>query len=129
MNTVANLFYMLIKADGYIDPKELEMGRRMSDLEGFNSNEFECQVESLQKKNDNVIYQDCIEGLKKMSETDQVRFVAWMCLIANSDGFMHNAEWSLIYKIYHNELGLDRQMILDSQFKLRRQLLELTVLA
>ncbi|MEO0552577.1 MAG: TerB family tellurite resistance protein [Bacteroidota bacterium] len=122
MITIAKLFYMLIKVDGHIDAKELEMGRKMAELEGFSVNDFEHTVDSLVNITQAELYVDCIKGLKGFSKSDQTRLLAWMCLIANSDGFMDNTEWNLIYKIYHKELGLCRQSILDYQFKLKKKI-------
>ncbi|MEM9390930.1 MAG: TerB family tellurite resistance protein [Bacteroidota bacterium] len=122
MITIAKLFYMLIKADGHIDPKELEMGRKMAELECFGANDFERAVDGLVNIAKAELYVDCVKGLKAFSEQDQTRFLAWMCLIANSDGFMDNTEWNLIYRIYHKELGLNRQSILDCQFILKKKI-------
>jgi len=45
----------------------------------------------------------------------QIRTIAWLCLIANSDGFMANEEWQFIYKTYFHELKLSREKILEEQ--------------
>ncbi|MEM7108114.1 MAG: TerB family tellurite resistance protein [Bacteroidota bacterium] len=121
MNTIVELFYLVVIADGTVDPKELALGKRMARLEGFDANRFEDEMVQL-IENPKDVYVNCILGLKKLSKESQINFLAWMCLIANADGFMHNAEWDLIYKIYHKELKLDRQAILDHQFKLNQKL-------
>ncbi|MEM6522966.1 MAG: hypothetical protein AAF693_04205 [Bacteroidota bacterium] len=120
-DTIVELFYLVIIADGEVDPKELEMGRSMARIEGLDSTEFENGVAKL-IKDGREVYADCVSGLKKLTQDSQVKFLAWMCLIANADGFMHNKEWDIIYKLYHKELKLDRQSILDHQFKLNQKL-------
>ncbi|MEM9858356.1 MAG: TerB family tellurite resistance protein [Bacteroidota bacterium] len=122
MSAVVELFYMMIMADGHVDNKELEMGREMAKLEGFDISEFNNQVEELLSSEKDV-YEQCLRGMKTLSREDQTRFLAWMCLIANADGFMHSDEWNLIYRIYHKELKLDRQSILDQQFLLKKELM------
>ena len=122
MKAIAQLFYLLIEADTHIDANELQMGLRMAELEGFDVSSFESMVNGFSSSNMDQIYYECVSGLRELTEDDQTRFLAWMCLIANADGFMHANEWNMIYRIYHKELGLDRQAILDEQFKLKRKL-------
>jgi len=43
-----------------------------------------------------------------------------MCVVANADGFMDRAEWQLIYKIYHKELGLPLNEIFSVQKELNK---------
>ena len=43
-----------------------------------------------------------------------------MCVLANSDGFMDKAEWQFIYKIYHKELNLPLDSIMEVQKELAK---------
>ena len=43
--------------------------------------------------------------------------MAWLCVVANADGFMDKAEWHFIYDIYHKSLNLplDEIMVVQKQ--------------
>ena len=59
-------------------------------------------------------------SLKKCNHESKVRSIAWMSLIANSDGFMDPQEWKLIYYIYNTELKLKLSEIMEMQKQLPR---------
>jgi uncharacterized tellurite resistance protein B-like protein len=100
------MYFLLVYADGSIDQKEILMGKQMVSAESIDETEFNVQVQSLKSKDKVQLYNESIVALKKLDYKQQVRVVAWMCVVANADGFMDRSEWQLIYKIYHKELGL-----------------------
>ena len=75
------------------------------------------KISDLDKKQ---IIAECIASLKKCDYQLKVKCIAWMSLIANSDGFMAPEEWKLIYYIYNTELKLDLKDILETQKQLPR---------
>jgi len=116
--TITSLYFLLIYADGNVGEKELQRGKQMMEAEGMDEKKFLSLVENLKTKNKETIYADCINGLKKLDKDKQIRCIAWLCVVANADGFMDRKEWMLIYKIYHAELNL----ILDDIMKVQKQL-------
>lgn len=117
---ITNLYYLLIYADGKVNERELALGRRMIEAEGFDVVKFDEQLEVLKTKNINTLYQECLVGLKKLGAKQQIRCIAWLCVIANSDGFMDKEEWILIYKIYHTELKLSLDEVMKTQKELNQ---------
>ena len=115
----AELFYLLVMADGHVHDKESVMGETMVRSEGFDQQLFDEAVENASIKGCNQLLKGCVRGLKELPVQDQERLLAWMCLIANADGFMDNKEWSVIYRIYHDELKLDRESIFRMQRTIR----------
>ena len=109
------LYHLLINADGHVNEKELRMGRVMKKHEKINDWEFNYHLRKVAGLTNNQIINICIESLKKCDYNDQVKAIAWMSLIANSDGFMAPEEWKLIYRIYNNELHLKLSDILETQ--------------
>jgi len=116
--TLTNLFFLLIYADGELSEKEIQRGKQMMLVERIDENKFNSTLESLKTKNKESIYADCVRGLKKLSKDNQIRCIAWLCVVANADGFMDRKEWMLIYKIYSNELSL----VLDDIMKVQKTL-------
>lgn len=117
--TCAALFYLMIMADGRIDKKESSMGDNMIRCEGYDKDLFYRAVNAASAKNRDELYDDCVAALKTLDQSDQERLLAWMCLIANADGFMDNKEWSFLYQIYHRELNLERASIFRMQRTIR----------
>jgi len=114
------LYYLMIIADGVISPKELDMGNLMMKHENIDETFYHHKMESFRNLNKNELLNTCIRNLKNCSKDDQIRAVAWMSNVANSDGFMDPKEWALIYKIYNKELKLDLNQILEVQKELPR---------
>lgn len=117
---ITNLYYLLIYADGKVNERELALGKKMIEAEGFDVVKFDEQLESLKAKNITALYNECLVGLKKLDTTQQIRSIAWLCVIANSDGFMDKEEWILIYKIYHTELKLSLDEVMKTQKELNK---------
>lgn len=118
--TLTSLYYLLICADGKVNERELSLGRKMMEAEGFGVDNFDAQLEAFKAKNIATLYSDCLAGLKKLDAKSQIKAIAWLCVIANSDGFMDKEEWILIYKIYHTELKLSLDDIMKTQKELNQ---------
>lgn len=117
---IIQLYYMLISSDGKVNQGEISLGKKMIETEGISDAEFNAQLETLKKKDGSVIYKDCLVGLRRLKPELQIRCIAWMCVLANSDGFMDKAEWQFIYKVYHKELNLPLDNIMEVQKELSK---------
>ena len=114
------LYHRLITADGHVDEKELRMGEVMKKYENIDDWEFDYHLQRISELDKEIILSDCISSLKKCDYDWKIRCIAWLSLIANSDGFMDPEEWKLIYKIYNTELRLNLTDILNMQKSLPR---------
>lgn len=121
--TIAQLYYLLIHADGRIDDKEIEMGKKLVEIEGLNSELFYNEVDRLVDADSKKLLNDCAIVLKKFERKFQIRYIAWMCVIANSDGFMDKEEWKLIYQLYHNDLKLPLDSVMAEQKEIKKKLM------
>lgn len=125
---ITGLYYMLIYADGSVNEKEVASIKHMIKAEGLNEAEFNVQMRMLESKDKGILFSDCMIGLKKLTHEQQVRVVAWLCVVANADGFMERTEWQLIYKIYHKELNLPLNEIFTVQKELSKMIWEQSTL-
>lgn len=116
--TLSKLFFLLASVDGNIRLKEQAVGNAMCAVEGIREDDFSTMLQVYKAKNSAQIFSESIAELKKMSREEQIRSIAWMCMIANADGFMERVEWQLIYKVYHKELNLPLEEVLEVQKKL-----------
>jgi uncharacterized tellurite resistance protein B-like protein len=108
---ITRLFYLLIYCDGTVNEKEIEMANVMLHVEKIDKIKFNSQIESLKNSDKDLIYKSAINDLKQLSQLQQIKVIAWLCVIANADGFMDKSEWELIYKTYHKELKLSLDLI------------------
>lgn len=119
---LTRLYFILICSDGNVNEKEVSYGRKMVEAEGIDEKYFFSQIKILEVNNQHELLPDAVVGIKKLSRTEQIRCIAWLCVIANADGFMDKAEWQLIYKIYHKELNLPLDEIMKVQKTLAQAL-------
>jgi uncharacterized tellurite resistance protein B-like protein len=124
---VTGLYYLLIYADGSVNEKEITSIKQMVRAEGLNEAEFMVQMRMLESKDKDLLFADCMMALKELDNEQQVRVVAWLCVVANADGFMERTEWQLIYKIYHKELNLPLSEIFNVQKELNKLIWEQTI--
>ncbi|MEQ8926678.1 MAG: TerB family tellurite resistance protein [Fulvivirga sp.] len=118
------LYYLLTYADGELHEKEKEMGEKMLWHEAMSKENFNDQIIALEKESKEAIFTDCMKELKSFDQNDQINCLAWMCLIANADGFMDKNEWDLIYRIYHKHLGLTLSDITARQKELHKFIMQ-----
>jgi uncharacterized tellurite resistance protein B-like protein len=117
---ISGLYYLLIGADGQINDKELLLGKKMVAAEGLDEKKFLSSLEQFKQLDKTLLYNNCLAYLRKLDKERQIRCVAWMCVVANADGFMDKEEWVLIYKIYHNELHLSLDDVMKTQKTLNK---------
>jgi uncharacterized tellurite resistance protein B-like protein len=117
---ITNLYFLLIYADGNVNEREVTSARQMLRAENMSEPEFNVQMELLKSKDRNALLAETMIAMKKLDHQKQIRIVAWLCVVANADGFMERTEWQLIYKIYHKELSLPLSEIFAVQKDLNR---------
>lgn len=120
--TIAQLYYLLIHADDRVDEKEIEMGKKLVEMEGLNAELFYAELDRLENKKSKELLPQCSDVLKKFERKVQIHYIAWMCVIANSDGFMDKEEWKIIYQLYHNDLKLPLDSVMQEQKKIKEEL-------
>lgn len=116
--TIAKLYYLLIMADDHINEKEVTLGKKMAKIEGLDYATFQNTVNSLKGNDKDKLFDDVVTKLITFNRTIQINWIAWMSLIANSDGFMDKREWDLIYRIYKKHLNLNLDEIMKRQREL-----------
>jgi len=119
-SVITKLYFLLIHADGKVNEREISLGQQMVSSEAIDAEEFKVQMVLLESKDRSKIYSDGVAGLKKLEREEQVRIIAWLCVVANADGFMDRTEWQFIYRIYHNELQLPLDEVINKQKELNR---------
>src|SRR5687768_8958467 len=101
---LASLYFQLAYADGSVNAKETATAKEMIKVEGIHDLEFSTELEWLRSKDKSTLFADTMLAIKQLDKRQQIRIIAWLCVVANADGFMDRTEWQLIYRIYHKEL-------------------------
>lgn len=109
------LSHLLIQSDGHTNPKEISVCKQMKQCEKIGEGEYEAEVSLLSAKSPGEALNQTVGLLKKLDAKMQVRCLAWLCLIANADGFMDKKEWHFIYNLYHKELNLPMDEVMAMQ--------------
>jgi uncharacterized tellurite resistance protein B-like protein len=112
---LTKLYFILVCADGNVNEKEVSYGRKMVEAEGIDESFFLSQIKLLEASAQQAKLPEAIANLKTLKREEQIRAIAWLCIIANSDGFMDKTEWQMIYRIYHKELHLPLEEIMKVQ--------------
>ena len=118
---IIRLYYMLIHCDGKVNEGEIALGKRMMEAEHISEAEFDRLIAALQDRDLAALHKECINELRRLPRQMQIRCIAWLCVLANSDGFMDRGEWQFIYRIYHKELQLPLDVIMEVQKELTRK--------
>ena len=108
------LSYLLITADGVVCEKEAELWKKISITKGFDD-DFQRYLDLFESKEKTKLLVESVESLKQIPKNEQIDLIAYLCIVANADGFMDRREWKLIYTLYHRELKLTQKDILDKQ--------------
>jgi hypothetical protein len=119
---LTSLYFLMICADKYIDTRELEMGRIMRSLEHIDEKQFFTRIDEYSNRDNREVYDTCIESLERCDQKDQIRCLAWMKVIAFSDGSMATREWDLYQNICLNELQIDLNEVLAEQKRIRARI-------
>ncbi|NMM49647.1 TerB family tellurite resistance protein [Marinigracilibium pacificum] len=106
------LYYLTASADGRISENEKVFFKAMCEYQEITDEEVESILPFLMARNETEVLDECIKNLKTKSKDFQIQAVAWMATIANSDGFMAQEEWQLIYRLYNKEFSLDLSELL-----------------
>lgn len=121
MEGLTSLYFLLINADGPANENEIKMGELMKEHEGIGDFEFDSFLNKISKLEKSQIIKGCIDSLNRCEYEWNVKCIAWMSLIANSNGFMAPEEWQLIHHIYNEELKIELSDILEMHKQLPRQ--------
>lgn len=126
---LTNLYFLLIHADGNVNEKEIILGQQMIEAEQMPKEDFLVQMALLRSRDRAKVFTESLAGLQKLTPSEKVRCIAWLCVLANGDGFMDRTEWQFIYTLYHKELRLSLDEIMKKQKELNRNYREAASLA
>ena len=119
----AHLYYLMLSADRFATLSELEVGSKVIEFEGFDKGSVMKQIDDLSANPRNQIIGESIDLLKSISKEDQLKCLAYVKMIAMSDGSFDESESDLLHNIGSNELNILPQEIDAVEKKLKQQVL------
>lgn len=99
--TLVIAYYYIINADGIIDPKEVSFGEQMIKKEDIRASDYHTKLEELKSLSHNELKLKLKDMMTKLNSVDQVKIIAYMSKVADSDGYRDPAEMSSIQEIYN----------------------------
>lgn len=119
-----SLYSMLIGSDGEVDEKEIEYGKKMAATVGIDEHLFLQEVKSLEEVPLPRVMNEALANMNSLTRDEQIYCIAWLCVIANADGFMAETEWKMIYRIYHIEFRLPLREIMQQQKRITQTIIK-----
>jgi len=120
----AHLYYLMLSADRVANINELEVGSKIIEFEGFEKDSVMQQIDLLSAVSRDQAMDDSLALLRSISREDQIKCLAYVKMIAMSDGSFDQTESDLLHNIGSNELNILPQEIDATEKKLRQQALE-----
>ncbi len=116
IESTISFYYLIASADGKTNQFESKMYEFLKSSEGISDQDSKATLLKLNAMSDQEIFSNGVDKLNECTKEEQVKCLAWMNKLANSDGRLDDEEWSIIYQVYKKELDLTLEEILD--FKL-----------
>jgi len=115
----ANLFFLMLSADNVADIKELKLGKKIIIFEKLDYTAVMNRVDDLSRMPKDEIFVQAIDLLKSLSKEAQLKCLAYMRLIAVSDGSYDERERQLLETISKSEISISIQDIVEVEGQLR----------
>jgi uncharacterized tellurite resistance protein B-like protein len=118
---MCKIYYLTIYADGDLTDDEYDTGKRILKDEGIVIDNL--NIESLinfQALTRQEQIHDCELSLRELPRHEQVKCIAWMCLLAESDWVLSNPERA-IYEYFTQALNLTLTEISIAQSDMNRK--------
>jgi uncharacterized tellurite resistance protein B-like protein len=119
---LSKLYHLVVQADGDISESELEVGKKIFKIEGLDQEILAEELRGSAIVDKKLAMLDCIEVLKGMDRSIQIRCIAWMCVVADIDWEIDEDEWAMIYDLYASSLKLPLNEIVFVQSELTNKL-------
>lgn len=119
----ANLYYLMLSADRVANLSELVVGNKIIEFEDFDKSSVMKQIDLISAIPRNQAINESIDLLKSISKEDQLKCLAYVKMIAMSDGSFDESESDLLHNIGSNELNILPQEIDAIEKKLKQQVL------
>lgn len=119
---LSKLYHLVVQADGGISESEMAVGKKIFQIEGLEQQVLTEELQGSVVADKKLAMLDCIEVLKGMDRSIQIRCIAWMCVVADIDWEIDEDEWAMIYGLYASSLNLPLNEIVLVQSELTNKL-------
>jgi len=120
----AHLYYLMLSADRIADLNELALGNKIIEFEGFDKSDVMKQIDQLSAVSRGEAIEESVVLLKSISRDDQLKCLAYIKMIAMSDGSFDESESNLLHDIGSNELNILPKEINELEKQLRKKVKE-----
>lgn len=96
VSVVCLFYYIVTYSDGKASDVELSLKSKIAEIEKFDENEFEHQFLIYRQIDKTAVFNRCIAHLKDLESSEQIRILAWMFVVSDSDADFNEKEWNII---------------------------------
>ena len=118
----AHIFYLVLAADKVVDLNELSLGSKIMKLEKLDKQAIMREVDMLGSMSKREVFTEAVALLKSISKPEATRYIAYLNMIAESDGSLDKSELTLINEFPVSDFGITEQEVFTTQRKLRDNL-------
>ena len=95
-SVICLLYYLITYSDGEASQMELSLKDKIAATEKFDVSEFAHQFLIYNQNDRATVFNKCISDLKQLEEFEQIRILAWMFVVSDSDDDFNETEWNVI---------------------------------
>jgi len=96
VSVICLLYYIVTYSDEKASDVELSLKGRIAEIEKFDEAEFEHQFLTYHQNDRTTVFNRCIAHLKELEPCEQIRILAWMFVVSDSDADFNEKEWNVI---------------------------------
>ena len=106
-----HLYFLMLSADKIADIKELEIGNKIIKKEQLNKDEIMKGLDELSSVPRNEILAQSLSFLNQLPIDERLKCLAYISLVAKSDGEIDSNESELLTNLCKNELNISLNQV------------------
>lgn len=114
VSVICLFYYIVTYSDEKASNAELSLKGKIAEIEKFDEIEFEHQLLVYHQHDRTTVFNKCIAHLKDLEYSEQIRILAWMFVVSDSDDDFNEKEWNVIQHVL-NILDLSLSEILVAE--------------
>ena len=116
------LYFLMLSADNIADPAELKFGTKILEIEKIDQKSTMKKIDFLGTLPRETVFENARKILKGLERNDQLKCLAYIKLIAKTDGDLDTSEIDLINNLTNNEIAISMKEISEMERKLKEQI-------
>jgi len=122
VSVICLFYYLITYSDEKVSQIEVSLKDKIAKIEEFDASQFEHQFLIYNQNDRTTVFNKCVADLKQLEDFEQIRILAWMFVVSDSDDDFNEKEWNVIQDAL-NILDLSLSQILVTERNLNKLLI------